>query len=174
MAGGARAHRGFIGSLTGFRVRTLAQLVHWGAGMAAAGLLLVVLLESTRGDPRVDNFSEYLEVLPSPLRLHGCQAASCSGECTDRAFMSDTVAWKLLWLPPAGSVTGGCHQPQVIGGLTPQMVGYSVMVLGFSCMILVRLIGCPWRQTPVVSHHMLTSSHTEVSSQSLNPASKYA
>jgi hypothetical protein len=56
------------------------------------------------------------------------------------------------------------------------MVGYSVMVLGFSCMILVRLSGCSWRQAPVVSHHMLSCllhSHTEVFSQSLNPASDF-
>ena len=45
---------------------TLAQLVHWGAGMAVAGLLLVVLLESTRGDPRVLDFSDYMTV------LHAC------------------------------------------------------------------------------------------------------
>ena len=44
-------------------MRTLAQLVHWGAGMAVAGLLLVVLLESTRGDPRVLDFSDYMKVL---------------------------------------------------------------------------------------------------------------
>lgn len=31
---------------------------------------------------------------------------------------------------------------QVISSLTPQMVGYTVMVFGFSCMILVRL--CCW------------------------------
>lgn len=60
--GGAKAHRGLLQRFTGFRVRTLAQLVHWGAGMAATGLLLVVLLESTRGDPRVANFSDYMQV----------------------------------------------------------------------------------------------------------------
>jgi hypothetical protein len=62
VAGGAKAHRGITGRLTGFKVRTLAQLVHWGAGMAAVGLLLVVLLESTRGNPEVLNFSDYMKV----------------------------------------------------------------------------------------------------------------
>lgn len=61
-AGGAKSHKGLLDRLTGFRMRTLAQLLHWGAGMAASGLLLVVLLESTRGDPRVSSFSDYVEL----------------------------------------------------------------------------------------------------------------
>jgi hypothetical protein len=48
-------------------MRTLAQLVHWAALMAGAGLLLVVLLESTKGDPSVASFSDYLQV-PSDCR----------------------------------------------------------------------------------------------------------
>jgi hypothetical protein len=38
---------------------------------------------------------------------------------------------------------------QVISSLTPQMVGYTVMVLGFSCMILVRSASLR-RQTPLL------------------------
>ena len=55
--------------LRGFRVRTLGQLVQWGALMATCGLLLVLLLETTKSHSRVSNVHDYLKVRPT-LRPH--------------------------------------------------------------------------------------------------------
>jgi hypothetical protein len=81
------SHRGLIDRVTGFRMQTLAQLVHWGLLMAVAGLLLVVLLESTRGDAPVASFSDYLQVGPLETYLLVSGSAAVRGCPPSRAAL---------------------------------------------------------------------------------------
>ena len=78
-AGATKSHKGLLDRVQGFKVRTLGQLAHWAVLMAGAGLLLVLLLESTRGDAPVASFSDYLGVSLSTewcdTRLLPCQKA---------------------------------------------------------------------------------------------------
>lgn len=64
-AGASKSHKGLLDRLRGFRVRTLGQLVQWGALMATCGLLLVLLLETTKSHSRVSDVHDYLKVCPS-------------------------------------------------------------------------------------------------------------
>lgn len=73
-AGAAKSHKGLLDRVSGFRMRTLGQLAHWATLMAGAGLLLVLLLQSTRSDAPVASFSDYLQVGHSDA---GCERRCC-------------------------------------------------------------------------------------------------
>lgn len=72
---GGKAHKAWREKLGGFRVRSLGQLLRWGGLMAAAGLLLVVLLESTKGAIRVEDLDAYLRVSGRTPLCGVCQSS---------------------------------------------------------------------------------------------------